>query len=52
MDPFEFILAEALGLTLSQVRALPNAEFMEWRAFWVWRQAMEDFEARRAQERG
>lgn len=27
---FEFFLAEKLGMTLSQVRRMPQAEFMQW----------------------
>lgn len=46
-DPFEFFLADRLGLTLHEVRGMPNHEVEEWRAFHHYRRAMEDFEARR-----
>lgn len=43
-DPFEFVLAESLGMTLAQVRASMTAgEYAEWYAFHTWRRAMENF---------
>jgi hypothetical protein len=42
LDPFDFILAERLGMTVAQMRdAMSNAEYVEWRAFYVYRNAME-----------
>jgi len=46
LDPFDFVLAEALGLSLSEVRALPNAEHVEWRAFYKYREAMREFKSK------
>jgi hypothetical protein len=45
LDPLDFILAENLHKTLDEVRAMSNAEHVEWRAFYVWRKAKLDFEA-------
>jgi hypothetical protein len=43
----EFVVAERLGLSLGQVHDLPNAELEDWRAFYEYRAAMRDLEARR-----
>lgn len=40
VDPIDFVLAETLGMSLGQVRALPNTEVVEWRAFLYWRNEM------------
>lgn len=40
VDPLDFILAEALGKSLGEIRALPNAEIVQWRAFFHWRKEM------------
>ena len=40
LDPFDFMLAEKLGLTLAQVGAMSNHEYLRWRAFHVYRNAM------------
>jgi hypothetical protein len=40
LDPFDFMLAERLGMTLAQVGEMSNNEYIRWRAFHVWRQAM------------
>lgn len=51
-DPFEFVLAESLGMTLVGLRqSMTPGEYSEWRGFWTWRNAMEDFEMRKAQAR-
>lgn len=42
IDPFDFFLAEGLGMSLAQVHALPNAEYVAWRAFYVFRHAMQN----------
>lgn len=42
MDPFDFVLAEALGKTLAEVGAMPNREYLAWRAFYKWRRAQQD----------
>jgi hypothetical protein len=41
IDPIDFILAENLGMSLGQVRALPNSEIVEWRAFLRYRAEMQ-----------
>ena len=42
MDPFDFMLAEKLGLTLAQVGAMANREYLAWRAWHVYVNAMQD----------
>lgn len=44
VDAFDFVLAQDLKLTLGQVRALPNSEVVEWRAFYEYRAAMMEHE--------
>lgn len=34
VDAFPFILAQDLGMTLGEVRAMPNTEYVEWVAFY------------------
>ena len=46
VDMFDFILAEKLGMTLAQVRALPNAEWVEWRAYHKVRHALSNMKER------
>ena len=41
IDSFDFVLAQDLGMSLAGVRALPNAEHVEWRAFYTFRSEME-----------
>lgn len=33
IDAFPFILARQLGMTLAEVRAMPNSEYCEWAAY-------------------
>lgn len=40
LDPFDFVLAETLHLTLAQVGALSNNEYLRWKAWHVYRAAM------------
>lgn len=47
-DTFDYVLAQDLGMPLHAVRELPNAEVMEWRAYYKYRHAMDDLEARSA----
>jgi hypothetical protein len=43
LDPFEFSLAEALGMTVEEMRAnMSNDEYLKWRAFNVWRNAQHE----------
>jgi hypothetical protein len=46
VDPFDFVLAEALGQPLSVVREMPNADITAWRAFYVYRHEMSELEAK------
>ena len=40
----DFVLAEMLGKSLGEVRALPNAEVVEWMAFLAYRRALAEIE--------
>jgi len=40
LDPFPFVLAETLHLTLEQVDAMSNNEYLRWKAWRVYRAAM------------
>ena len=42
----DFVLAELLGKSLGEVRALPNAEVVEWMAFLAYRRALAEREPR------
>jgi hypothetical protein len=46
IDTDDFTLAENLRMSLSAVRAMPNTEWVEWRAYYVARAANADLEAR------
>lgn len=45
LDPFDYVLAEALGERITTVRSWPNAEIVEWKAFYVYRHAMREMES-------
>lgn len=51
VDTFDFILARELSMRLSDVHAMSNAEYVEWRAFYVWEAAMYDFKQKEAERR-
>lgn len=40
VDAFDFVLAEALGMSLEDEGRLSNAEVNRWRAFYEYRAAM------------
>ena len=40
LDPFDFVLAEALGKTLAEIGQMSNHEYLRWRAWHVYRTAM------------
>lgn len=43
LDPFDFDLAERLGMTVERMREeMSNAEYLQWRAFTVWRNAQRE----------
>jgi hypothetical protein len=46
LDPFDYQLAENLGMTVEQVRQMPNREYAAWQAFYVWRHARRELEAK------
>jgi hypothetical protein len=40
LDPFDFTFALELGMTVDQMqKAVPNGEYIAWRAYYVWRKA-------------
>lgn len=41
LDVFPFQLAERLGMTLAQIGQMSNNEFLRWKAFYVYRAAMD-----------
>lgn len=41
IDALDFMLAEALGKTLGEIRSMPNSELVEWRAYYRVRAEME-----------
>lgn len=46
LDPFDFMLAEALHMTVEDIwTRMSNQEYLRWRAFYTWRNAMAEFEA-------
>lgn len=50
LDPFDFALAEKLGLMVHQMREqMPNIEYWQWRAYYTYKAAMIDLEARKAE---
>lgn len=47
VDPFEFLLARDLGMTVDGLRrGMSQAEFVAWRAYYVYERAMTDLAAR------
>jgi hypothetical protein len=46
-DTFPFILARDLGMTVAALDAMDHGEYVQWRAFYVWEQAMAEFKAAR-----
>lgn len=50
LDSFDFTLAQDLSRTLGEVRAMPNSEVVEWRAYYRYHTAMDDL-ARRSGRR-
>lgn len=41
IDQIDFVLAENLGKSLSEIRSMPNAEIVQWRAFLHYRDEMQ-----------
>lgn len=42
LDPFDFMLAEGLGMTVNDIRErMPNLEYTQWRAFYTYRAEMQ-----------
>lgn len=47
LDPFPFTLARDLGCTVAELdERLSHGEYVQWRAYYVWEQAMREFRAR------
>jgi hypothetical protein len=44
LDVSDFVLGEALGKSLGEIRALPSAEVVEWLAFFAYRRALAEVE--------
>lgn len=44
MDVADFVLGELLHKSLGEIRALPNAEVVEWLAFLAYRRALQEAE--------
>jgi hypothetical protein len=43
IDPFDFLLAESLHMTIAEMQdRMSNAEYVAWRAFYVYRNAQEE----------
>jgi len=52
LDPFDYMLASELGMTIKDMHdAMPNNEYLSWRAFFTYRTAMQDL-ALKEQRRG
>lgn len=51
VDALDFILARDLGLTLSEVRQMPNQEIEEWRAWYAVKRQREQLEELRSRAR-
>lgn len=45
-DPFDYVLARDLGRTVDELRQMSQAEYVEWRAFYNWQAAMDEFRDR------
>ena len=50
-DPFPFVLARDLGRTVGELDPMPFAEYVQWKAFYVWETAMAEFELQKAKVR-
>lgn len=49
LDPFDFVLAERLGMTVEEMlNRISNREYLMWRAFYRYRNEMERLEWERA----
>jgi hypothetical protein len=49
LEPFDFVLAEALHMTTEELRdRMSNQEYVQWAAFYTWRQKQRDQAARMA----
>lgn len=47
LDAFQFVLALDLGKTLAELDAMSFDEYLHWQAFYTYRAAMRDLEAKR-----
>lgn len=46
IDPLDYVLAENLGKTLAEIRAMPSRDFAEWRAFLYYRSEMQQLHSK------
>ena len=45
LDPLDFVIAEKLGMTVEEMKTrMTNIEYLQWRAFFVWRHEKEKLE--------
>lgn len=50
LDPFDFVLAESLHMTVEEMRdRMSNNEYLQWRAFYVWRNAEQELAEKTAE---
>lgn len=47
MDGFDFVLARHLGRTIDELSAMPQREYLAWRAWFVYQAAMADLQRSR-----
>lgn len=47
LDTFQFVLAQDLGMTLAQLGEMSFDEYLHWQAFYTYRAAMAELEAKR-----
>lgn len=45
MDPFDFVLAENLHMSLDAIGDMSNDTFLRWRAFYTYRADLQEREA-------
>lgn len=48
----DFVLAEKLGMSVGEIRALPNVEYSEWVEYYTVKRVLQDLAHRTAVNRG
>ena len=52
VDTFDFVLAEALYMIVEEMQdRMSNYEYLSWRAFYTWRAAQRELEAKTVEAR-